>query len=82
MKVDGIGEIQQYYFAKMAWMTDLHFNVRFIFKMFYIIGFKYRNCHQTLDVYLFLLFGWGKFNAIFVTYRLASFKLQVCNLVF
>ena len=41
-----------------------------------LIGIKYRNCRQTLDVYLILAIWMGQIQStliyIFVTYRLAS----------
>ena len=46
---------------------------------------KYQNYCGTLDVYLFFAIEMGQIQLkliyIFVTYGLASLKLQVCNLV-
>ena len=50
-----------------------------------LIGVEYRNCCQILDVYLLFAILRGQIHPklinIFVTYGLANYKLQVCNLL-
>ena len=49
-----------------------------------LIGVKYRNCCRILDLLFVIWMGeiQSKLIYIFVTYRLAKCRLQVCNLVF
>ena len=50
-----------------------------------LIGVGYQNCRQTSDVYLLFAICMGQIQSkliyIFVTYGLASYKLQACNLL-